>query len=129
MTQNDALDLRTHLQQLEVELHHPGVSCTAARFEALLHPDFHEVGRSGRPYDRVTVLRYLSHALPAAGVRSCDFRLERLAPDLALLHYRSIQQPEDGSPALRTLRMSLWMREGEAWRLRYHQGTPEAPAG
>ena len=41
-------DLLTHLQTLEVELHHPGVRTSRARLEALLHPDFHEVGRSGR---------------------------------------------------------------------------------
>ncbi|WP_234193582.1 nuclear transport factor 2 family protein [Pseudacidovorax sp. NFM-22] len=112
MTPDDPQDLCAHLQQLEVELHHPGVPCDAGRLEALLHVDFHEVGRSGLPYDRATVLRYLSQVLTPPAVHSSDFRLERLAPDLAL----------------QTLRVSLWKREGPAWQLRYHQGTPAASA-
>ncbi|WP_017757160.1 nuclear transport factor 2 family protein [Pseudacidovorax intermedius] len=111
-----------------MELHHPGVPCDAERLEALLHADFHEVGRSGRPYDRATVVRYLSQVLTPPAVDSCDFRLERLAPDLALLSYRSAQRAADGGPALQTLRVSLWKREGQAWQLRYHQGTPAASA-
>jgi hypothetical protein len=52
--------LLAELQALEVELHHPGVACDFARLEELLHTDFHEVGRSGRRYDRATVLHFLS---------------------------------------------------------------------
>lgn len=129
MTHDDPHDdddaLCAHLQQLEVALHHPGLPGDAARLEALLHPDFHEVGRSGRPYDRATVVRYLSQVVAPPGVHSSDFRLERLAPDLALLSYRSAQQAE-GSAVLHTLRMSLWQRGQDAWQLRYHQGTPAA---
>lgn len=128
MTPDDPQDLCAHLQQLEVELHHPGTPCDAGRLEALLHADFHEVGRSGRPYDRATVVRYLSQVLTPPAVHSSDFRLDRLAPDLALLSYRSAQRAADGGPLLQTLRVSLWKREGLAWQLRYHQGTPAASA-
>ena len=44
------------LQALEVELHHPGVRCDRDWLEALLHPEFHEVGRSGCTYSRETEL-------------------------------------------------------------------------
>lgn len=126
MTLHDHHDLCAHLQQLEVELHHPGLPCDAGRLQALLHADFHEVGRSGRPYDRATVLGYLSQVVAPPTVVSSDFRVERLAPDVALLHYRSVQRPADGGADLRTLRSSLWLRGAGGWQLRYHQGTPEA---
>jgi len=42
-------DLLELLRGLEVELHHPGTRCSRARLDELLHPDFDEVGRSGRP--------------------------------------------------------------------------------
>ncbi|MBO9642907.1 MAG: nuclear transport factor 2 family protein [Pseudacidovorax sp.] len=122
---DDDHDLCAHLQQLEVALHHPGQPGDAGRLEGLLHPDFHEVGRSGRPYDRATIVRYLSQVQAPPTVRSGDFRLERLAPDLALLSYRSARPADDGT-VLHTLRMSLWQRDQGAWRLRYHQGTPAA---
>lgn len=53
-------DLLLLLQGLEVELHHPGTRCSPARLDALLHPQFHEIGRSGRAYDRETVLGSLA---------------------------------------------------------------------
>ena len=41
--------------------------CGHARLDELLHPDFDEVGRSGRTYDRTTVLAFLaSQGTPAA---------------------------------------------------------------
>ena len=46
--------LQRDLQALEAELHHPGVRCSRERLEQSLHPDFHEVGRSGRQYSRET---------------------------------------------------------------------------
>ncbi|WP_295548945.1 nuclear transport factor 2 family protein [uncultured Pseudacidovorax sp.] len=125
MTQDDKA-LCAHLQQLEVELHHPGRPCDVERLEALLHPDFHEVGRSGRAYDRATVVRYLSQVSTPPQVDSSQFRVERLTPDVALLSYCSVQRPADGSADLRTLRSSLWTRGLSGWQLRHHQGTPAA---
>lgn len=116
--------LCTMLQSLEVELHHPGVACTRERLERLLHPGFHEVGRSGHRYDRATVIGFLAThpALPDAV--SADFRVESLTPGLALLTYRSWQRDADGARGAATHRMSLWSHGAEGWQLRYHQGTP-----
>jgi hypothetical protein len=116
--------LLAELQALEVELHHPGVRCSAARLEHLLHPAFHEVGRSGRPYDRSTVLRFLSEQTKQPDVQSTGFDVALLAPGCALLTYRSSQVQADGTPTNPTLRSSLWLRTEEGWQLRYHQGTP-----
>ena len=52
--------LLQEIQALEVELHHPGVRCSRQRLEELLHPDFHEVGRSGRSYNRETIINFLA---------------------------------------------------------------------
>lgn len=114
------------LRALEVELHHPGVRCSAERLAELMHPDFDEVGRSGRIYTRETVSRFLlSQAHPPAVVPDL-FRLVLLAPDVALLTYRSAHRQDDGSLTLHTLRSSVWTRSPQGWQLRYHQGTPAA---
>jgi len=47
---------------------------------------------------------------------------------VALLTYRSARREADASWQLHTHRSSIWMEEGGAWRLRYHQGTPAAQA-
>jgi hypothetical protein len=116
--------LLADLQALETELHHPGSRRDIARLEQLLHPDFHEVGRSGRRYDRATVVRYLSTQENVAPVVSSDFAIARLAGDVALLTYRSAQREPDGSVSNPTHRSSVWIRDGDTWRVRYHQGTP-----
>jgi hypothetical protein len=116
--------LVSELQALEVELHHPGVRCDVARLGQLLHAGFHEVGRSGREYDRATVLRFLAQQENPPSVVSNDFSASLLAPGVALLTYRSAHRQQDGSLASHTLRSSVWLRVGSLWQLRYHQGTP-----
>ncbi|UUX95555.1 DUF4440 domain-containing protein [Aquabacterium sp. J223] len=121
--------MRTRLaeiQALEVELHHPGVRCSVARLQQLLHKDFHEVGRSGRAYDRETIIRFLGEQKAPPSVASDEFSLAQLAPDVVLLTYRSAHQKPDGTLENHTLRSSVWVRVAESWQLRYHQGTPAA---
>ena len=121
--------LLDELRRLEVELHHPGVRCSAERLEQLLHPDFHEVGRSGRRYDRLTIVRFLAAQQQPPAVRSDGFALQQLGDRHALLSYRSAHVQGDGSLATHTLRASVWVRgDAGAWQLLYHQGTPAAEA-
>lgn len=112
------------LRALEVELHHPGVCCSRDRLERLLHPAFHEIGRSGRPYSRETVISYLQDRATFDVVESTDFRLAMLAENCALLTYRSSHRQADGSTTLPTRRSSIWLCCDSCWQLRYHQGTP-----
>ena len=123
------------LQALEVELHHPGVRCDAQRLAQLLHTDFHEVGRSGRQYDRVTVMRFLGELMhtPSAlllvaspPVISDHFALQQLGSQIALLTYRSALRRPDATLENHTLRSSVWVQQDARWQLIYHQGTPAA---
>lgn len=114
------------LRTLESELHHPGVACTRERLEALLHPDFHEVGRSGRIYTRETVVEHLATRYAPSAVVASDHRVAMLADGCALLTFRSEDRAPDGTPRLAALRASVWLHTPLGWRLRYHQGTPEA---
>jgi hypothetical protein len=118
--------LLNELQALEVELHHPGVRCSRTRLQQLLHPDFHEVGRSGKPYDRETVVEYLASLESQPVVASDCFALLELAPHVALLTYRSAQVEPAKGLVNHTLRSSVWVQSTLGWQLRYHQGTPAA---
>ncbi|RZL36602.1 MAG: DUF4440 domain-containing protein [Rubrivivax sp.] len=121
-------ELLDELRRLEVELHHPGARLDEARLRGLLHADFHEVGRSGRAYDRATVLRFL--AAQGAGAEGPPdvvpdrFAVRALGPASALLTYRAAHRLPDGSLTRHTLRSSVWLRESAGWQLYYHQGTP-----
>jgi len=114
------------LKRLERELHHPGLPGDHERLEALLHPEFCEVGRSGLRYSRETVVRYLASVEAPVPTASDQFAVIELAADFALLTYRSWQPGTDGSRQRPSLRSSLWQRSQGQWQLRYHQGTPAA---
>jgi hypothetical protein len=118
--------LLNHLQALEVELHHPGIRCSRERLEQLLHPHFHEVGRSGRPYSRETIITYLASLSVSPPVVSDAFLIDEMGKDVALLTFRSAQLKQDGNLDMHTLRSSLWLNSVNGWQLRYHQGTPAA---
>ncbi|PWH07649.1 DUF4440 domain-containing protein [Brachybacterium endophyticum] len=86
-----------------------------ARAAELLHPDFVEIGASGRVHDREQTLEALA---PVPGVRAEEFVAEEIAPDVVLLRFVTA----DHRGAVR--RSSLWMRVDGEWLLRHHQGTP-----
>jgi len=86
------------------------------RLAALLHPDFVEVGASGRLWTRS---RLLASPSPAIGHHEFEqLGADWLAPDLVLLRYR-LRTPERTE-----LRTSLWQRHQGTWMVRFHQGTP-----
>ena len=119
-------ELLQHLQALEVSLHSAGTLCTPTNLTQLLHPEFREVGRSGRVYDRKAVVQLLLARESQLRVAADAFALEELAPGVALLTYRSSHIEQDGNFIDHVLRSSIWVKSSEIWQLRYHQGTVEA---
>ncbi len=104
---------------LEQELLTPSVRAEPLRAGELLHPDFEEIGASGRHWSRKDVLELLRDE-PFAPVEVQVISLAQVDKDTALLTYRSVTRT--GS----ALRSSVWLRQQGQWRLRHHQGTPEA---
>ena len=118
--------LLAELQALEVELHHPDVRCSRERLEQLLHPDFYEVGRSGRTYNRATVIDHLAVQESQPIMESGAFALSEPAPGVALLTYRSAFADQERGLYHHALRSSLWVKTSSGWQMRYHQGTAAA---
>ncbi|MES2583201.1 MAG: nuclear transport factor 2 family protein [Pseudomonadota bacterium] len=118
--------LLQELQALEVELHHPGVRCSRERLNQLLHPEFHEVGRSGRAYTRETIVSFLASQETQPAVVSEEFTVAELGPGVALLTYRSAHLENGNILVNHTLRSSIWVKTDAGWQLRYHQGTAAA---
>lgn len=84
---------------------------------ALLHPDWTEIGASGRLWTRDDLLAHLA-PLPepvTLEILHCD----PVSEDHVLLVWRSVSA--DGT----ALRSSLWVRTPGGWRQRFHQGTRE----
>ncbi|WP_158864646.1 ribonuclease HI family protein [Leifsonia sp. AG29] len=105
--------------RLERELLDPAVRSDASRLAELLHPEFAEIGRSGRLWGRDAIIGELADEPPSA-VDLQVLGVDRVSTDALLLTARTVD-PRGGA-----LRSSLWVRNGNRWRLRFHQGTPEA---
>jgi hypothetical protein len=121
-TRDASPGLLAHLRGLEEDLLRLEIRRSPAELEARLAPDFAEIGRSGRGYDRAALIAALAHEEPAAIVIS-DFGVRVLAPEVALATYHSRATGADGRPVL-SLRSSIWRRDAGRWLLVFHQGTP-----
>ncbi|PKH43733.1 ribonuclease HI [Nocardioides alpinus] len=105
-----------HVIAMERALLSDEVRADRAAVAALLHPDWQEVGRSGRLWSRDDLLDAIAPIPPVdLEVVSTD----RAGQDAILLVWRA---SADGRS---TLRSSLWVRVGGGWQQRFHQGTDE----
>ena len=105
-----------HVASLERSMLTDEVRTDRAAMAALLHPDWQEVGRSGRLWTREEVLDEIG---PIAPVDVEVLSADRIGPDAILLLWRT--STADRS----TLRSTLWLRTGGRWQARFHQGTDE----
>jgi ribonuclease HI len=112
----------------ELRLLQPVVRADPDAVLALLHPDFTEIGASGRIWDGPGIARALaaeseSESRDGDGdacriARIEDLEYLRLAQDVAMLTYTAHE------PVRVSRRTSIWVREnGGTWLLRLHQGT------
>lgn len=108
-----------HVEALERELLRPETRADLGRTGVLLHPDFTEIGSSGRLWTRDEMMMALEDD-PGMATDLELLAADRLGEDAVLLTYRS--HTRTGT----ALRSSLWVRDGAQWRLRFHQGTREA---
>lgn len=106
----------------ELRLLDPDVRTSPSLAAELLHPDFTEVGRSGRRWDRASILAALptmAGSTAQGRVRVSDMVGTVLAPGIVHLTYATEAE------GVRAWRSSLWLRGDDgAWRMLYHQGTP-----
>lgn len=107
------------VEALERELLQPETRADLGRTGVLLHPEFTEIGSSGRLWTRDEVIMALEEN-PGPHAALETLAADRIGPDAVLLTYRSRTR------AGTVLRSSLWVLDGHQWRLRFHQGTAEA---
>jgi len=110
-------DAVTEVTALERRLLDPAVRADAAAVDALLHPDFMELGASGRVWDRAATLAALAAGTGAPAIEVFDLVGEQLAEHVVLLTFRTRRA---GRVAVRS---SIWVRDRGRWRVRFHQGT------
>lgn len=108
------------LRRREPIFHHPEFGTTRRDYEAMTHPEFWEVGASGKRYSREFVLDTLASRLPDPNEdqwAASDFLCREIAADNYLITYTLAQGPRI------TRRATLWRRTQAGWQALYHQGT------
>ena len=105
--------LDNEIRELEEQLVTPEVRASADALDRLVSDRFVEFGSSGRVYTKRDVIAQML-AEPNVTISVADFQVLALSPDVALATYRTG----------RSLRSSIWRREGDCWRIVFHQGTP-----
>lgn len=119
-TPEHLLSILDDLQRLEPLYHSACPAADVAHFDALVAPEFWEIGASGRRYSRAFALGVLRDRvrMPAADEwRTDDFHVAEIAPAHYLLTYRLLQ------PGRITRRATLWRRDDAGWKAVFHQGT------
>jgi ribonuclease HI len=104
--------------RLEKSLLTPEVRGDASRLAELLHPDFEEIGATGRLWDRDTTIQALTDSPESGSELAAVLEVARVASDALLLVFET-----SGVHGL-TRRSSLWVKTATGWRLRFQQGTP-----
>ena len=109
--------------ELERSLWEPANRNDPGRVDRLLHPDYLEVGSSGRFWTREEIL------VPVGDFHAdlADFAVAELADDVVLVTYTSVIDDLTGTDEITerpVKRTSLWLHTGGRWLLRHHQGTP-----
>ncbi|MEU5716842.1 nuclear transport factor 2 family protein [Streptomyces sp. NPDC020403] len=106
----------------ELRLLDPVVRASAEALSAMLHPDFREIGTSGRLWERDSIIAALTTPDPGAPrpgpLTASRMRGEQLAADLVHLTF------DTESRGSRSHRSSLWRLTGNDWLLYFHQATP-----
>lgn len=120
--QNGA-EVTGHLRELEKSLLDPAVRRNRARLLGILAEDFLEFGSSGRVWTRKTIIDLLAKETAFVPPEIEDFHCAILAPELALVTYRTVRNDEKSGERLESLRSSIWTCATGEWKMRFHQGT------
>jgi hypothetical protein len=117
-------EVGAHLRALEETLLDPAVRCDRARVAALLAEEFEEFGSSGRVWTREQILDLLEGEEYQPPVME-GFKCDLLAENVALVTYRTVRTDAASGVSASVLRSSVWVRDAQGWRVRFHQGTKE----
>lgn len=104
--------LLDEIREVEEQLLLPAVRGSAEALERLVADEFVEFGSSGQVYSKADVVAQILKAPNVSG-NITDLKVLAVSSDVALAMYRTEK----------SLRSSVWKREGGQWRIVFHQGT------
>ncbi|HWI31544.1 MAG TPA: nuclear transport factor 2 family protein [Microbacterium sp.] len=106
------------IRAAEQELLTPAVRRNSRRVYELLHPEFIEIGRSGRRWTRNEIVAALADETDRGDPTTDEWQFSALAPNLTLVTYLIRGAGGDSRHS------SVWETTDGRLQLRFHQGTP-----
>ena len=116
-------DTSEELKALEESLWRADTRFDDDLMDQLFASDFFEFGRSGRVYSREEMFFGQSDMAEIDAILPLrNFRARYLSKDIAQVTYLS--EVRYGGQTELGNRSSIWSRDADGWKLRFHQGTP-----
>lgn len=119
---NSNSDLLNHLKELEFNLLLNETRNSPDKLDKLIADEFLEFGSSGIIWSKQSIINLLKES-PPIKITASDFKLKRLADDVALLTYKSHRDKTNKYSEVDVLRSSIWKFFGDDWKIIFHQGT------
>lgn len=107
------------VHNLEVNLLDSNIRSSSDRLNQFLSDEFLEFGVSGNIYSKQDILRHLPSQKPCS-YEILNSEIKELSSSIALHTYKLTNFSQESV----SLRSSLWRKEGDDWKLLFHQGTP-----
>ena len=108
----------TRIVELELSLLTPAFRRDRAAVADLLHPDFREVGASGRQWTRAEIIDELARSPDGEPPTVRDVTSRALCDGAVLITFTTVTH----TGAVH--RCSIWVNDGNGWSVLFHQGTP-----
>lgn len=115
-------ELKQHLVEKEIALTTFGVRRNPDALTGLLSEEFREIGSRGNYFGLDAVLAHL----PTQENWQCeltDIEARKVTDDVMMLVYFAEISSSDAPDGYRSRRSSVWRKEGESWKMVFHQGT------
>ncbi|MCA0990679.1 DUF4440 domain-containing protein [Guptibacillus hwajinpoensis] len=109
-------EIKTQIFQLEMKLLTPQVRENSLKLNSILAADFFEFGSSGAIWSKKDAIE---GGLSLREMTLSDFDIHPLTENVVLATYRVYDKTRNQ----KTLRSSIWRKNGDQWQLFFHQGT------
>ncbi len=113
--------LTEQIQRLELRLLQSDLNAHPELIDELLAKNFEEIDNQGQTHTRADVVDWLQRKDPEQHWAFEHFRVNVLADDCVLAIYALQKPPQSGTPG--SIRTSLWQRQGNDWKMVFHQAT------
>jgi len=117
------MSLHDQLLRMEYALADPQVRQNMDVMDTIIHADFMEIGASGRVFNKASIMDMMETEQNYPAYEVTDFNVIALGEDQALVTFSIPARKSEDEVKPGSLRSSLWVKAGDTWQIRFHQGT------